>query len=441
MQAKKDGAEQDDRKMWINICDDILLAVTSSGNGMVTNIKTLACHQRALNLPTPLDHVTFDGHTLLAMYNECTMVSAMDVSEQKMIFSIDLKATSGRSLSHYGINITTIFTWKDSILLHINDKLLSYIPKSCSMFPVCKDLDRGVEFQIAGDILMLKGEDAVTVQNPSETQSRFQFEIQPSLLQLSSDGRYVAYVTPPRTLAIIRTSDGCQIASAWVPIKPVCMAISSDSRYVILAGRDRHLYNYLIVDPREAGHFEEIKELPSRNQPLLTEYKDIITDQRYKSLHKKTSTLESSPYPSESLSESSSDSEDGCIMEDSYVSSNTFVTVFDVSPEEYHIDIKSEEPVFHKLPNGERCLIDIQYEGPVLQTIAHSRRRLKYVHEDDRAMLETPVLDAPVVTGKSNPYLDSRQVTAKLRRTALGKRVQPRESSHDLIESRLCTVS
>ena len=92
-----------------------------------------------------------------------------------------------------------------------------------------------------------------------------------SYVTLTPDGKYIIFLDSDRLLCMRRYSDN-KLLAQYTVYDPVCsLAVSTNSRYVIIGTNDKRLLTLVIADPDEREHDERIAYVRAMNPGLSME--------------------------------------------------------------------------------------------------------------------------------------------------------------------------
>ena len=92
-----------------------------------------------------------------------------------------------------------------------------------------------------------------------------------SHVTLTPDGKYILFLAGDRLLCMRRYSDN-KLLAQYTVYDPVCsLAVSTNSRYVIVGTKDKRLLTLVIADPDEREHDERIAYVRAMNPGLSME--------------------------------------------------------------------------------------------------------------------------------------------------------------------------
>ena len=90
-------------------------------------------------------------------------------------------------------------------------------------------------------------------------------------MTLTHDGKYILFTMSNRLLCMRRYSDN-KLLAQYTVYDPVCsLAVSTNSRYVLIGTSDRRLLTLVIADPDEREHDERIAYVRAMNPGLSME--------------------------------------------------------------------------------------------------------------------------------------------------------------------------
>ena len=92
-----------------------------------------------------------------------------------------------------------------------------------------------------------------------------------SHITMTPDGKYIIFLAGDRLLCMRRYSDN-KLLAQYTVYDPVCsLAVSTNSRYVIVGTKDKRLLTLVIADPDEREHDERIAYVRAMNPGLSME--------------------------------------------------------------------------------------------------------------------------------------------------------------------------